>query len=149
MDAPVSAYLQTYIHQHCTDTGCSLEDLLGTMNNRDGWWECQRTLCYQYDNIILFIQPLRSGRIWHKVKSKRNLTGLNSEFSSSTSCLTKAEEQSAILFTIAGGRIIGFIPFSRVLVLCEIQSVPSRIWTRVAVSNSYDDNHYTTGTSTR
>ena len=31
--------------------------------------------------------------------------------------------------------------------LWEIQSVSSRIWTRVAVSNSYDDNHYPTGTS--
>ena len=31
--------------------------------------------------------------------------------------------------------------------LCEIQSVSSRIWTRVAVSISYDDNPYTTGTS--
>ena len=31
--------------------------------------------------------------------------------------------------------------------LCEMQSVSSRIWTRVAVSISYDDNHYTTGTS--
>ena len=29
-----------------------------------------------------------------------------------------------------------------------MQSVSSRIWTRVAVSNSYDDNDYTTGTST-
>ena len=48
---------------------------------------------------------------------------------------------------IAGGRIIGFIPFPRVLVLCEMQSVSSRIWTRVVVSISYDDNHYTTGTS--
>ena len=28
-----------------------------------------------------------------------------------------------------------------------MQSVTSRIWTRVAVSISYDDNHYTTGTS--
>ena len=28
-----------------------------------------------------------------------------------------------------------------------MQSVPSRIWTRVAVSISYYDNHYTTGTS--
>ena len=26
-----------------------------------------------------------------------------------------------------------------------MQSVTSRIWTRVAVSISYDDNHYTTG----
>ena len=28
-----------------------------------------------------------------------------------------------------------------------MHSVSSRIWTRVAVSISYDDNHYTTGTS--
>ena len=28
-----------------------------------------------------------------------------------------------------------------------MQSVSSRIWTRVAVSISYNDNHYTTGTS--
>ena len=28
-----------------------------------------------------------------------------------------------------------------------MQSFSSRIWTRVAVSISYDDNHYTTGTS--
>ena len=34
-----------------------------------------------------------------------------------------------------------------VLVLCEMQSASSRIWTRAAVSISYDDNHYTTGTS--
>ena len=30
-----------------------------------------------------------------------------------------------------------------VLALCEMQSVSSRIWTRAAVSISYDDNHYT------
>ena len=28
-----------------------------------------------------------------------------------------------------------------------MQSVSSKIWTRIAVSISYDDNHYTTGTS--
>ena len=48
---------------------------------------------------------------------------------------------------IAGRRIIGFIPFPRVLMLCEMQSVSARIWTRVTVSISYDDNHYTTSTS--
>ena len=48
---------------------------------------------------------------------------------------------------IAGRRIIWFIPFPRVLVLCEMQSVSSRIWTRVVVSIPYDDNHYTTSTS--
>ena len=48
---------------------------------------------------------------------------------------------------IAGGRIIGFIPFPRLLVLCEMQSVSSSIWTRIAVFISYGDNDYTTGTS--
>ena len=48
---------------------------------------------------------------------------------------------------IAGERIIGFIPFPRVLVLCEMQSVSSKIWTRVAVSISYEESHYTMGTS--
>ena len=64
---------------------------------------------------------------------KWSLTGLNSEFSFSwTSCLTKAEENSLSYYLpIAGGRIIGFIPFSRVLVLCEMLSVSSRIWTQI------------------
>ena len=35
-----------------------------------------------------------------------------------------------------------------VLGLCEMQSVSSRFWTRVAESISYDDDPYTTGTST-
>ena len=80
---------------------------------------------------------------------KQGLTGLNSEFSfSKTSCLTKAEEPSLPYYLPMGGeRIIGFIPFPKVLVLCEMQSVSSRIWTRVVVSISYDDNHYTTSTS--
>ena len=64
------------------------------------------------------------------------------------SCLTKAEEPSLPYYLpIAGRRVIGFIPFPRVSVLCEMQSVSSRIWTCVAVSISCDDNHYTTGTS--
>ena len=76
---------------------------------------------------------------------KRTLRGLNSKFSFS-SCLTKAEEHSLSYYLpIAGGRIIGFIPFPMVLLLPEMQSVSFRIWTRVAVSISYDDNHYTTG----
>ena len=59
-----------------------------------------------------------------------------------------AEEPSLSYYLpIAGGRIIGFIPFPRVLVLCEMQSVSSRIWTRITVFISYSDNDYTTGTS--
>ena len=99
--------------------------------------------------IILFTNP--SARAGYDTRSvfKRSLTGLNSEFSfSETRCLTKAEETSLSYYLpIAGGRIIGFISFPRVLVLCEMQSVSSRIWIHVALSNSYDNNHYTTGTS--
>ena len=36
---------RTYIQQLCADTGCSLEDLLGVMDNRDGWWERVREIC--------------------------------------------------------------------------------------------------------
>ena len=42
---------------------------------------------------------------------------------------------------------MGYIRFPRVLVLCEMQSILSRIWTSVVVPISYDDNHYITGTS--
>ena len=120
---------------------------------------------YIYKNIYIYIQskfgnliyiyiyisylPNPSARAGYDTRSifKRSLTGLNSEFSFSYSCLTKAEEPSLPYYLpIAGGRIIGFIPFPRVLVLCEIQSVSSRIWTRITVSISYDDNDYTTGT---
>ena len=96
--------------------------------------------------IIIFTNP--SARAGYDTRSifKQSLTYLNSEYSfSKTSCLTKAEEHSLPYYlSIAGGRIIGFIPFPRVLVLCEMQSVSSRIWTCIAVSISYDDNHFTT-----
>ena len=96
-------------------------------------------------HIFIFTNP--SARAGYDTRSifKRGLTGLNSEFSFSlTSLLTKAEEPSLPYYLlIAGRKIIGFIPFPRVLVLCEMQSVS---WNRVAVSISYDDNHYTTVT---
>ena len=100
----------------------------------------------EFNFAIHIYQPIRSGRIWHKVNFfKRSLTGLNSEFSfSKTSCLTKAEEPSLPYYLhITEGRIIGFIPFPKVLVLCEMQSATSRFWTRIAVSIYYDDNHCT------
>ena len=121
---------RTYIQQVCEDTGCSPEDLPEAMND------------------TIYHPSARAGYDTRSI-FKRSLTGLNSEFSFSyTSCLTKAEEPSLSYYLpIAGGRIIGFIPFPRVLVLREMQSVSSRIWTRMAVFFSYGDNDYTTGTS--
>ena len=117
------------------------------------WWISEKFGCSywvaSWNKFIIFTNP--SARAGYDTRSifKRSLTGLNSEYSFSlTICLTKDEEPSLSYYLpIAGGRIIGFIAFPRVLVLCEMQSVSSRIWTRVAVSISYDDNHYTTGTS--
>ena len=97
--------------------------------------------------IIIFTNP--SARAGYDTRSifKQSLTGLHSEFSfSQTCCLSKAEEPSLYHYLpIAGRRIFGCLPFPRVLVLCEMQYSPS-IWNRIAVSISYDDNHYITGT---
>ena len=66
---------------------------------------------------------------------------------SKTGCITKAEEPSLHYYSpIARGKIIGFVHLGKVWVLCEMQSALSRIWTQVAVSISYDNNHHTMGT---
>ena len=76
------------------------------------------------------------------------LSGVLTVFLLLDCCLTKAEELSLPYYIhIAGGRINWIIHFPWVLVLCETLSVSSRMWTGVAVSISYDDNHYTTGNS--
>ena len=79
---------------------------------------------------------------------KRSLKGLNSECSFSyTNCLPKAEEPSLPYYLpIAGGRLNWIHTFPKGISICEMQSVSSRIWTRVAVSISFDEIHYTTGT---
>ena len=78
--------------------------------------------------------------------NEQSLTGLNSVFLLLDWLPYQAlRPQSALLFLpIAGGRMVGFIPFTRVLVLCEMQTASSRIWTLVTVSISCNGNHYTT-----
>ena len=123
----------------------------------DSLMPCWGLLLYR-DAVGLFYSPSRQGnglfiftnpsvRAGYDTRSifKRSLTGLNSEFSFSlTISLTMAGEPSLSYYLpITGGRIIGFIPFPRVLVQCEMQSVSFRIWNHVDMSISYDDNHYT------
>ena len=61
---------------------------------------------------------------------KHGLSDFNSYFSFSlTGCLTKAKEPNC--FPIAGWKMIGFKHFPSVLVLCEMQTATSRIWTHV------------------
>ena len=38
-DRRVGRPARIYFHQMCADTGCSLEDLLRVMGDRDGWRE--------------------------------------------------------------------------------------------------------------
>ena len=40
--ANVSQPARTYLHQFCAETECSLEDLQGTIDDRDGWRERER-----------------------------------------------------------------------------------------------------------
>ena len=71
------------------------------------WWRDILTKVSFLESWVLYIFSTRSISKW-------SLTGLNSEFSFLTSCLTKAEEHSLPYYLpIAGGRIIGFIPFPR------------------------------------
>ena len=97
---------------------------------------CYNCIGYTYLPTPPLRQDMTRGQFF-----KRRLTGLNSEFSFSPRLKNLVYPT---ILPIAGGRIIGFIPFPRVLVLCEMQSVLSRIWTCVTVSIFYDDNHYTT-----
>ena len=43
--AKVELPARTYVKQLCADTECSLEDLLGAMDDREGWQERVREIC--------------------------------------------------------------------------------------------------------
>ena len=46
--------------------------------------------------------------------------------------------------TIAGGRVVGFIPFPKIPAACNIQTATFRIWIQVTDSILHANNHYTT-----
>ena len=103
------------------------------------WLKKQKNKWGQWSEYVFTNPSVRAGCDTGSI-FKLNLTGLNSEFSFSyTGYLTKTEEHSLSNYLpIAEGRIKGFIPFPRVLVLCEMQSASSRIWTHVTVPITYD-----------
>ena len=43
--AKVGKSARPYIQQLCANTGCSLENLLEAMDDREGWWERVRDIC--------------------------------------------------------------------------------------------------------
>ena len=95
---------RTYIQQFYADTGCSLEDLLGAMDDWDRWRERLREIragsatswwwmAYQpswvikYQShpcrriVIIFTNPYARAGYDTRSIFKRSLTGLNSKFS--------------------------------------------------------------------
>ena len=74
---------------------------------------------------------------------KLSITDLNSEFSFSTSYITKAKEHNLRYYwPIAGRRTNGFMPFSKTSTQRNTRIASSKIWTRITDSISKDDNRY-------
>ena len=109
------------------------------------WTRVTVSISYNDNNYTTgtssFYQP---DRIWHKV----NFLVEFYRFEFRVFLLLNKISLSYHL-PITAGRIIELIPFPMVLVLCEMELASSRIWTRVTVSTSYDDSHYTTGITPR
>ena len=53
--AKVRRSARTYIQQVCADKGCSLEDLPGTMEGRDGWRQRVRYNCAERDMMMMMM----------------------------------------------------------------------------------------------
>ena len=90
-----------------------------------------------------FTQPVRLGQDVTRSIFKQSEAGWNSEISFKTGCLTKTKEPNRpYCLCIAGRKTDGLMLFPVVLVLSEIQTALSRIWTRVANSVFWNDSHY-------
>ena len=127
---------------NCSGLKIKSSGMLTTKTERAHWYRRVRI------TVVCIYQPLCTGRMWHKVNFYVEFNRFEFRvFLLLNGCLTKEKEPSLPYYLpIAEGRITGFMPFPRLLVLCEIQSALSRIWTRDVESIFFDYNHYTTGT---
>ena len=56
---------RTYIQQVCVDTGCSLEEMLEAMDDREGWWERVRDIHANWrDMMMMMISKWCNPLIW-------------------------------------------------------------------------------------
>ena len=74
--ASVGRLARNYLHQICADTGCSLEDLPGAMDDRDGWRvrESHGDSCCQRDLMMMmkFCLVLKQGWMYGTLSDDRN-----------------------------------------------------------------------------
>ena len=145
---PIHGYVKvgqparTYLHQLCADRGCSLEDLLEAMDDRDGWGERESENWCFYERQVLKSRvgcdSSSQSRLGCDTRSifKQSKAYLNSEFCFSyNGCLKKVEWFSfPYCVLIAGRRTDGFMPFPS-----DTPTVLSRIWTWDSDSISYDN----------
>ena len=103
---------------------------------------CNCTYAWRTTYIYIFTNSSPQARCNN---FKWSFTDFNSVFSFSyTGCHTKVEELSQLNYLLkTGGKIIGFILFSRVPAIWEIQTASFRVWICITVSIFYDSNHYT------
>ena len=112
-------------HQEMLTNNCCVA-LIG--KTKHWWWSCYWELavnrrqipCWMFINICTW--SLHTNQKRHKVILKQSLMGLYSEYSFSLiSCYTKDKKPSLSNYSpIARRKIVGFIPFPKVLVLYEM-----------------------------
>ena len=117
---------RTYIQQLCEDTGCCPEDLPRAMNDREKWRERVRDIRARGMTWWWwwFTNPSAWARCDTKSVSKWSSRGLTSKFSFfKTGHHIKIKELSLSSYlSIYDEGIIGFVLFSWVLALCEMQT---------------------------
>ena len=99
--------------------------------------------------IIHIYQPLRSGRIRHKVSFKAEFNRLEFRVLLLLNSLPHQgwRTQSVLLFTHSWRENIWIHTFPKGISTMWNAISPVQVWIRVTVSISYDKNHYTTRTS--
>ena len=123
------------------------------------FWVRLRSYIYIYIYILMYIcvrvcvcvcvylcawvcvyQPLCRSRIRHKVNFSNEVVQVWIKRFLSPRLVNIKASRLLYYLPIDGGRIVEYILFPKI---CKMLTTPNRIWTRVAVSISSDDNHYT------
>ena len=116
------------------DTGCSPEDLPEAMKDREKWRERVRDIRTSGTTWWSYLPTPPLGQDMTQGQFLSGVQQVWIQSFPSPRLVVSPRLKNLVRPTIypyAGGRLIEFIPFPRVLVLCEMQSVSSTIWTRV------------------
>ena len=71
--ASVEQPARTNLYQFCVDTGCSREDLLGIMNDRDEWQMSVWMNTWYWSSGVLKMYSLTQNKLWQELLIKVSL----------------------------------------------------------------------------